>query len=129
MNTMIGKPFLWITDTYGKIAVHVTGFSPNRQVALISIDGGEDATPCRTYREMADGAFFAMPGDLSKRPATRTRRTRDESAEKALAMAATVINTSTPKPRKPRGKQGAIRQQVTDARNRAVQFNSGEVTF
>lgn len=125
--TMIGKPFLWTTNAYGTIAVHVTGFSPNGAVALFTIDGGEAATPAQRYAEMADGSYFGMPADLHKRPSTR--KPRDASAEKALAAAAGVINTVPPVSalRKPRTSK---RNTVTTAvPNRAQRRRTNEEVF
>lgn len=73
---LIGKPMLWNTPVYGTVAVHIKGISPNGRVAVLTIDGGEAATPAQRFPELSDGIGFAILGDLSKRPATRKPRGR-----------------------------------------------------
>lgn len=75
-----GKPYLWKTSAYGTVAVHFTGFSPNGQVANITIDGGEASKQAQQFPEMSDGIYFAMPGQLAKRPAT-VRKPRGRAGE------------------------------------------------
>ena len=96
----IGKPYLWKSLSYGNVAVHFTGFSPNGDVANFTIDGGEASTPAQRFPELSDGVYFAPIGNLSKRPArrkaaagTRTLPTlptaeevRNVSAKEAVAM-------------------------------------------
>lgn len=87
-EAMIGKPFTWRTPLYGDIAVHVKGISPNGAVAVLTIDGGEDATPAHRFPELSDGIGYAViaSGDLHKRPASRSLKREIES------MRATVQN-------------------------------------
>jgi hypothetical protein len=75
---LIGKPMLWKTVNYGTVAVHIVSIAPSTgRVAVVSIDGGEAATPAQHFPELADGIGFAILGQLSKRPATvRKSRTR-----------------------------------------------------
>jgi hypothetical protein len=90
---LVGKPFTWRTQAYGDVAVHVKLFSPNGGVALVSIDGGEAATPCQRFPELSDGTGFAVEGQLFKRVSRRTKPTlpapnqvRNVSAKEAAAM-------------------------------------------
>lgn len=84
-TALIGKPMLWNTATYGKVAVHVKGISANGRVAVLTIDGGEASKQAQMFPELSDGIGYAVLGNLSKR---------------------------TPVARKPRGKAGMIRSQA-----------------
>lgn len=92
-EAMIGKPFTWRTSAYGDVAVHVKLFSPNRSVAVVTIDGGPDATPCNRFPELSDGTGFAVKGQLFKRVSRRS------TAEKVTA-AVTKIEEGIPRQRR-----------------------------
>lgn len=74
---VVGKPYLWKSNVYGDVAVHITGFSPNENIALISIDGGEASTQAQRFPELSDGKYFVVLNSnrLVKRP-TRSRTTK-----------------------------------------------------
>lgn len=114
--TLVGKPMLWKTQNYGTIAVHVTGLSPNGQVLNLTIDGGEASTPAQRFPELSDGIAFATVGQLSKRPATRTKKA---APVRELAESAGIVPQRA---RKPRGRAGEIRRQ-------AAMGQTGTVTF
>lgn len=83
----IGKPYIWQTGLYGKIAVHLAKFSPNGKVAVLSIDGGSDATPARSFPELSDGVAFAViaRGEIIKRVRrTRTAKATTHTAEDVI---------------------------------------------
>jgi len=67
----IGKPYLWKSLSYGNVAVHFTGLSPNGKVANFTIDGGEASTPAQRFPELSDGIYFATAGQLVRRPSRR----------------------------------------------------------
>lgn len=73
----VGKPYLWKSEVYGDTAVHITGFSPNEQVAIISIDGGEASKQAQHHAELSDGIYFVSieSGRLGKRAGTRVKNT------------------------------------------------------
>lgn len=114
MEILAGKPYVWKSTVYGDIAVHVTGFSPNGAVAILSIDGGEASTPAQRFPEWADGIAYASLhyNELHKRPATRAR--------KAPAGTRTLPTEKAATPVKPARKPRAQRTEAS---------NNGEVTF
>lgn len=66
-KTIIGKPFMWETAVYGRIAVHIDGLSPNGRVARVTIDGGADSTPANRFPELSDGIGHATESQLKLR--------------------------------------------------------------
>lgn len=58
--------------TYGTVAVHVTGVSPNGAVLNLTIDGGPDSKQAQTFPELSDGVAHTVPEMLTKRPARKT---------------------------------------------------------
>lgn len=131
MEILKGKPYLWKSDVYGNIAVHVETFSPNGKVAVITIDGGEAATPAQRFPELSDGRYFTVLSDLHKRPSTRAPRKAPagknilptaEQVRNLSSKEAVELTASLNKPaRKPRGRAGVIRQQAAQGKD--------EVTF
>jgi hypothetical protein len=55
---IVGKPYLWKSTIYGDTAVHIMGFNPHENVAIISIDGGEASKQAQRFPALADGKYF-----------------------------------------------------------------------
>lgn len=66
-----GKPYNWVSLNYGTVAVHVE--SIYNDIATVTIDGGEAATPAQRFPELSDGRYHVVisSGKLHKRPARR----------------------------------------------------------
>lgn len=76
LNLEVGKPYLWTTELYGKVAVHFLGYNPNGAVARLSIDGGADSTPANKYPALSDGIGYSVVErcEIEKRPTVRAPR-------------------------------------------------------
>ena len=120
-TTLIGKPMMWTTTVYGKIAVHVTGISPNGRVAILTIDGGEASTPAQRFPELSDGIGFAILGDLTRRTRTLKATGPKGNAVRELAIQAGLVSTEGASPK--------LAATLRRGKRRAQELNNGEVTF
>lgn len=93
----VGKPYLWKSKVYGDTAVHFTGLSPNGLVANFTIDGGEASKQAQNFPELSDGVYFALIGQLVKRPA---RVRKPKAAEHPQVTAARAQATENARRRK-----------------------------
>lgn len=114
----VGSPVTWRTTVYGDVAVHIDGFSPNGQVAILRIVGGEDSTPANRFPELSDGIGFATAEQLVK-------RTRQASARK-LTWPVETVEKGIP-PRKRRAPAKLSRQdEVTTIASYQRELNANE---
>lgn len=68
-----GKPYLWKSNIYGNVAVHIESVNDTNGVVKVTVDGGTSARQVIDHPELAEG-WFVLPARLHKRVSV-TRKT------------------------------------------------------
>jgi hypothetical protein len=92
-----GKPYLWKSDIYGNVAVHIASVNDATGIIRITVDGGESARVVIDHPELKDG-HFVVARRLHKRPARSKKETVDAKMERVNN--AVVTTESAPRPRR-----------------------------